>query len=497
MVASDPWNRQRTARERSQALRNRVRQALSERRFYDVRSGEWEPSRPRQTELRTPDDYERRRRNPHISTLRPRSLFSDRPSSAGRRRGVSLAREMFNEHAGRSGLHPRQASRLWSRGTRTSEGDHIVDNNRDGIYFNGRFVPYSNSLKRKVSNSRHKKARKARSMARSRYASKAKRSSRKGSKATKKTSFRRPKGAYRGATIPKWMKGETKHILVHDGCTLSTAAQDRVAKQTEVGTYSLPACAHGTSKKLNIGDIQTYCLNPCPQGNDKAERNGRSIDGTYLRIQGHLHNKATKAPLATAVGDSAAGTLSADIQQRAYIRMLILSVKGGNARFATDPEATGGNVSFNTTSATGAGIGSAPFLKELLFKKIDGSIHEFSTTVSEDAAAKRVRSLQLPVNKALYTVLSDQTFQLSAATEGFGSSDILFDKKIKLKQRTTWHSTNVDSFQKNQLVAVFMTVDPHMYKGNISGENIVNGVNEGLGNKIELEFESKYSYKDF
>lgn len=482
--------------------RARVRLALQEGRFYDVTTGLWEPSRQRPAltpDLRSPDEYEQRRRNPHISTLRPRSLFSDRPSSAGRRRRVSLAREMFDEHSGRSGIHPRQAARLWNRGTRTSEGDHIVDNNRDGIYFNGTFVPYSNSLKRKTSNSRHKKARSTRKMARSRYASKAKRSSRRGykSKATKKTYSRRPKGAYRGATIPKWMKGETKHILVHDGCSLSTAAQDRVARQTANGVYSLPACEHGTSKKLNIGDIQTYCLNPCPQGNDKAERNGRSIDGTYLRIQGHLHNKATKAPLATAVGNAAAGTLSADIQQRAYIRMLILSVKGGNARFATDPQATGGDVTFNATATTGTGVGSAPFLKELLFKKIDGSIHEFATTVSEDAAAKRVRSLQLPVNKALYTVLSDQTFQLSAATEGFGSSDILFDKKIKLKQRTTWHSTNVDSFQKNQLVAVFMTVDPHMYKGNIAGETIVNGVNEGLGNKIELEFESKYSYKDF
>ena len=465
---SDPWKHDpRSERRRSQAMRDRIRQALRERR--DIRASR---------EIRSPGDYEFGRRNPHISTLRPRSLFSDRPSSAGRRRGVSLAREMFDEHSGRSGIHPRQAARLWSRGTRTSEGDHIVDNNRDGIYFNGRFVPYSNSLKRKYSNSRHKKARSSRKMARSRYASKAKRSSRRGykSKATKKT-YRRPKGAYRGATIPKWMKGETKHILVHDGCTLSTAARDTTAKQTSDGTYSLPACVHGASKKMNIGSIQSYCLNPCPQGNDRAERNGRSIDGTYLRLQGHLHNKA----------EGSAGNSS--VQQRAYIRMLILSVKGGSVPFESGG-ANAGDIGTGTGSSDR--IGHAPFLPELLFKKIDGSIHGFTEDVSAAEASKRVRSLQLPVNKSRYTVLSDQTFQLSAATEGFGSSDILFDKKIKLKQRTTWSSTNVDSFQKNQLVAVFMTVDPHMYAPS-SGT----AVDAALTNKIELEFESKYSYKDF
>ena len=459
--------------------RARVRQAIREHRFYDVTTGLWGP-RPRQEEIRSPEEYEqRRKRQPRReSSVRPRSLFSARPSSAGRRRGITLAREMFNEHAGRSGISPRQASRLWSRGTRTSEGDHIVDNNRDGIYFNGRFVPYSNSLKRKTSISRHKKARKARTMARSRYASKAKRSSRRGYKSKgMKKSFRRPKGAYRGATIPKWMKGETKHILVHDGCTLSTAARDTTAKQTESGTYSLPACVHGSSKKLNIGALQSYVLNPCPQGNDRAERNGRSIDGTYLRVQGHLHNKATRS------------AADANIQQRAYIRMLLLSVKGGSVPFESGGT-NAGDIGTGTGSSTR--VGHAPFLPELLFKKIDGSIHGFTEDVSAAEASKRVRSLQLPVNKSRYTVLSDQTFQLSAATEGFGSSDILFDKKIKLKQRTTWSSTNVDSFQKNQLVAVFMTVDPHMYAPSSGAV-----VDSNLTDKIELEFESKYSYKDF
>merc|ERR1711959_523943 len=155
--------------------------------------------------------------------------------------------------------------------------------------------------------------------------------------------------------------------------------------------------------------------------------------------------------------------------------MLIMACKGGNS-----PHSITGN---GETTA----IGRAPLLPTQLFKKIDGSIVPWDETISAAAATARVRSLQLPINKAMYTVLSDQTFQLSAATEGFGSSDILFDKKIKLKQRTTWSSTNVDSFQKNQLVAVFMTVDPHMYAP-ASGQ----AVDAKLTNMIELEFESKY-----
>ena len=475
---SDPWKVDpRSERTRRQAMRDRIRQALRERR--DIRASR---------EIRTPDDYEQRRRNPHpphVSSLRPRSLFGDRPSSAGRRRGVSLAREMFDEHSGRSGIHPRQAARLWSRGTRTSEGDHIVDNNRDGIYFNGRFVPYSNSLKRKNSNSRHKKARSTRKMARSRYASKAKRSSRRGykSKARKRTTYRRPKGAYRGATIPKWMKGETKHILVHDGN--QDGLSYTLAKNTSDGNTTCSGGTHTASKKMHIGDILAYSLNPMVQGNDKNERNGRSVDGTYLRIQGHIHNKATVAPVDTATATGQTNVSASTIQQRAYVRMLILSCKGGNV-----PHSTAGVV--GTGSATSA-VGSAPFVPQLLYKKIDGSIHGFDATVGALDAAKRVRSLQLPVNKALYTVLSDQTFQLSAATEGFGSSDILFDKKIKLKQRTTWHDAdNADSFQKNQLVAVFMTVDPHMFAPNSGSIRA-----DQLKDKVEIEFESKYSYKDF
>mgnify|MGYP001171751819 CR=1 FL=1 len=469
-MVSSRWDTPPSLARRQQKLRDNVRLALKDRKHYDVRTGEWNPGSARwnpgsaRTELRSP-----------VGTKRKRNY--DRPSSAGRRRRISLAREIFNEHASRKHGHV-QADRLWRSGRYTSSGDHIVDNNRDGIYFNGKFVPYSNSLKRKTSISRHKKARKARTMARSRYASKAKRSSRRGYKSKgMKKSFRRPKGAYRGATIPKWMKGETKHILVHDGCTLSTAARDTTAKQTESGTYSLPACVHGSSKKLNIGALQSYVLNPCPQGNDRAERNGRSIDGTYLRVQGHLHNKATRS------------AADANIQQRAYIRMLLLSVKGGSVPFES-----GGTNAGDIGTGTGSSyrVGHAPFLPELLFKKIDGSIHGFTEDVSAAEASKRVRSLQLPVNKSRYTVLSDQTFQLSAATEGFGSSDILFDKKIKLKQRTTWSSTNVDSFQKNQLVAVFMTVDPHMYAPSSGAV-----VDSNLTDKIELEFESKYSYKDF
>merc|ERR1711959_461834 len=161
--------------------------------------------------------------------------------------------------------------------------------------------------------------------------------------------------------------------------------------------------------------------------------------------------------------------------------MLIMACKGGNS-----PHSITGN---GETTA----IGRAPLLPTQLFKKIDGSIVPWDETISAAAATARVRSLQLPINKAMYTVLSDQTFQLSAATEGFGSSDILFDKKIKLKQRTTWHdAANADSFQKNQLVAVFMTVDPHMFAPNAGTVRA-----DQLTNKVEIEFESKYSYKDF
>lgn len=462
---SDPWsNDPRSKATRDQAMRDRIRQALRERR--DIRSSR---------EIRTPQSYEQRRRIPLLKRLRPRSLDYDRPSSAGRRRGVSQV------------SHPLPSM------TRTSEGDYIVDNNRDGIYFNGRFVPYSNSLKRKTSNSRHKKARKARRMPRSRYASKAKRSSRRGykSKARKKTSYRRPKGAYRGATIPKWMKGETKHILVHDGNQDGGLIDGyTLAKNgwtsTTTPTTDAAGGTHTASRKMHIGDICAYSLNPMSQGNNKDQRNGRSCDGTYLRVQGHIHNKATEAPLDNATAANTTNVVNSGVQQRAYVRMLILSCKGGNV-----PTGAGGVVTGNTQGT--ATVGSAPFVPSLLYKKIDGSIHGFDDTITALHAAQRVRSLQLPVNKALYTVLSDQTFQLSAATEGFGSSDILFDKKIKLKQRTTWHdAANADSFQKNQLVAVFMTVDPHMFAPK-SGAALAGQ----LTDKIELEFESKYSYKDF
>merc|ERR1712072_1331371 len=139
-----------------------------------------------------------------------------------------------------------------------------------------------------------------------------------------------------------------------DGCTLSTAARDTTAKQTESGTYSLPACVHGSSKKLNIGALQSYVLNPCPQGNDRAERNGRSIDGTYLRVQGHLHNKATRS------------AADANIQQRAYIRMLLLSVKGGSVPFES-----GGTNAGDIGTGTGSSyrVGHAPFYRNYCLRK--------------------------------------------------------------------------------------------------------------------------------
>ena len=45
----------------------------------------------------------------------------------------------------------------------------------------------------------------------------------------RRTTTRKPKGAYRGALMPKWAKGETKHALVHDGMS------DGVGRREEGG----------------------------------------------------------------------------------------------------------------------------------------------------------------------------------------------------------------------------------------------------------------------
>ena len=89
--------------------------------------------------------------------------------------------------------------------------------------------------------------------------------------------------------------------------------------------------------------------------------------------------------------------------------------------------------------------------------------------------------------------------ELSAIDEGFGASDRLFDKKIKLKQRTTFSDGACNTFEKNQLVLVMYTVDPQMRDTKVaeyeldSNNALTTTVSKGVG----IEFESKYSFKDF
>ena len=259
---------------------------------------------------------------------------------------------------------------------------------------------------------------------------------------------KKPRGGYRGAVMPKWAKGETKHILMNDQCNEANTGGVDPGALNQVSGSGLIAQTGETL--LDIGELRSWSLNPMKQGNGITERNGRSVDGTYLRIQGHIRNKSTS-------GEG----------NKAYVRMMVLAVKGGD---------------FTGTSTTRG----APFNKSALFKKIDGSIVAWNDSTEAHAAEARVRSLQLPINKALYTVLADQKFQLAHKGESFGSSDRLFDLKMKLKQRTTWHeATKCDSFERNQLVFVVYSCDP-----DCSSDTPV-------ADRIPIEFESKYSYKDF
>ena len=285
--------------------------------------------------------------------------------------------------------------------------------------------------------------------------------------ARRRKSMKRPKGAYRGAVMPKWAKGETKHTLMHDG-TYSGATNAPVTTTCASLTKANLELSKekGDELVMGLGTIKSWCMNPCAQGNELHARNGRSIDGTYLRIQGHVRNR--------------------DAVNKAYLRMLVLAVKGGQTQTATSTAVGSGG---STATA------KALFSHANLFKKIDGTIVGFDErSDSGKSGTARVRSLQLPVNKSLYTVLADQKMQLATTNESFGSSDRLFDLKIPLKQRTKFFDGDAASFETNQLVFVVYSVDPTC---NDTPVAIAEATSTASATGIPLEFESKYSYKDF
>jgi hypothetical protein len=273
-------------------------------------------------------------------------------------------------------------------------------------------------------------------------------------------SMKKPKGAYRGAVMPRWAKGETKHILMNDGCRSGdtvggVAAVDTEALTTVSGDGLI---ALGGETAQHIGELKSWCLNPIKQDLTITGRNGRQVDATYCRIQGHIRN-ASSVKTVDGTGD----TISA---QKAYVRMLVLMVKGNRS-----------------------GEDLATFSPGDMFRKIDNSVVGYTipnaTAAPNGSGAKAVRSLQLPVNKSLYTVLADQKMQLANKHESFGSSDRLFDLKIPLKQKIKFNDASSScSFRTNQLVFVVYSCDPECYDVAPAGAD------------LKLEFESKFSYKD-
>jgi hypothetical protein len=267
--------------------------------------------------------------------------------------------------------------------------------------------------------------------------------------ATRRMTSRKPKGAYRGAVMPRWAKGETKHILMNDACASGeTGAVNTGSLSGVTGTGLLSTVGEYSQ---HIGGFDSWCLNPIKQDLTITGRNGRQVDATYVRIQGHIRNNSVVVP---AEGVTA---------QKAYVRMLVLMVKGNRP-----------------------GEDLATFNKDDMFRKIDNSVVGYALpTTAAGSGAAAVRTLQLPVNKSLYTVLADQKMQLASKGESFGSSDRLFDLKIPLKQKIKFNNaSHCDSFRSNQLVFVLYSVDPECSDAAPSGSD------------LKLEFESKFSYKD-
>ena len=267
-------------------------------------------------------------------------------------------------------------------------------------------------------------------------------------------SMKSRKGTYRGAVLPRQFRGETKHILINDACRsdVSGAVQTGTLGGATVDTNAGYLKSSVGEKSQKIGELHSWCLNPILQNNKITGRNGRQVDATYLRIQGHIRNNAVTS-----------GQNASDNTNKAYVRMMVLLVKGNRP---------------DNDHAT--------FSSSDMFKKIDGSVVGYTTpSTAAGSGSAAVRTLQLEVNKGLYTKLYDQKMQLANKGESFGSSDRLFDAKIPLKQKIKFtDGDNADSFQTNQLVFVVYTVDPEC-------RDAAPSVDE-----IKLEFESKFSYKD-
>jgi len=396
--------------------------------------------------------------------LRERGRSVTRTPTSQRRRKHAPPRTPAQR--GRSRSRPAQPKQLrFKSETKFSSASRSSQGRMDPVLraiLSGNNEPYEKELKRIKANSRKVRHKNARKVLKKMPA---------GGKpyAKRRKSMKKPKGAYRGAVMPRWAKGETKHVLYQD----SQADLTNAAGTTDSVTAALSSDTHAT---LNIGDIKQWSLNPIAQGHTRTDRNGASVDGTYLRIQGHLANMGANNVDTMNVDhdddDSTAAIQLQSSKQRAYVRMLVLAVKGGRG-----------------TGHTDASRPKANFEKGQLFKKIDGTIVGFDESVGGGNAAARMRTLQLGVNKGTYTLLADRKFELSASSEGFGASDRLFDMKMPLKQRTTFADEHVDSWEKNQLVFVVMTVDPNMSDAAIGSTS--------RAGAIQLEFESKYSYKDF
>ena len=80
--------------------------------------------------------------------------------------------------------------------------------------------------------------------------------------ARRRMTSRKPKGAYRGAVMPRWAKGETKHILAGDGCDEDIATQTNTALTgTATGIAS-----RDKHKEIVIGNAAHFSLNPIAQG---------------------------------------------------------------------------------------------------------------------------------------------------------------------------------------------------------------------------------------